>query len=423
EGRFLLVGTSAIGLADIKATPMDPLMPGVEAHANVIDSILANDFISIPNDAPVINLLIIALTVLSTALIFYFLTSWLIIPAWIGYIYGMYLLFNMLLFGEGIIVNIIFPLLTFILTTFIILLMRFIFANRLKQQFQEAFSRKVSPAVMHDIMTNETKNLLEPKEKLVTIFFSDIRSFTSISESIGNPTRLISLLNKYMTPMVENIVAHHGTIDKFIGDAIMAYWNAPTDVKDHPDMAVQSALEQLAMLKELNVDIEKEYQTTIDIGIGIHVGSVTIGEMGASGRSDYTIIGDNVNLASRLEGLCKPYGAKLIISEATKDLLKEDYIFRELDKVSVKGKTSSLIIFEVISRGKEIEDKKKEELEEYNKALLLYRNGSFIDAKIAFEILNDKYSTHLYQMYQERCTLLDSKNIKDFDGIFAFNTK
>jgi len=423
EGKFILIGTSAIGLADLKATPMDPLMAGVEVHANVIDTLLAGDFISTPHDAPLINLIIIALTILSTALIFYFLSSWLIIPAWIGYIYGMYLLFDMLLFDYGVIVNIISPLLAFVLTTLTVLLIRFIFANRLKQQFQEAFSRKVSPAVMRDIMTNETKHLLEPREKVVTIFFSDIRSFTSISESIGNPTRVISLLNRYMIPMVENIVSHHGTIDKFIGDAIMAYWNAPTDLKYHTDNAVQSALEQLAILKKLNIDIKKEYGVSIDIGIGIHIGSVTIGEMGASGRSDYTIIGDNVNLASRLEGLSKVYGVRLIISEATKEALTKDYIFRELDLVSVKGKKNSVKIFEVISIGKDITPNQKDELKEYNQALSLYRDGKFIEAKRAFEILDKSYPAHLYKMYQERCTLLDRENIKDFNGIYAINTK
>ncbi len=422
-GKFLLIGTSAIGLSDIRATPLDEMMAGVEIHANVIDAILANDFISIPNDAPLINLIVIAMTILSTAIIFYFLSSWLIVPIWIGYSYGMYLLFYTLLFDKGIIVNIVFPIVAFVLTTMIILLMRFIFVNQLKRQFQEAFSRKVSPAVMHDIMSNETKHLLEPREKVVTIFFSDIRSFTSISEEIGNPTRLISLLNTYMIPMVENIISHQGTIDKFIGDAIMAYWNAPIDISNHTDNALQSALEQLAILDKLNIRIKQEYNIIINIGIGINVGSVTIGEMGATGRSDYTIIGDSVNLASRLEGLCKVYGVKLIISQATKDNLNEEYIFRELDWVSVKGKKKSVTIFEVIAKGREIEESKAKELEEFANALELYREGRFIEAKEIFDILYQIYNEELYKLYQERCSLLKRQNIKEFDGIFTFNTK
>ncbi|MFK5976130.1 MAG: adenylate/guanylate cyclase domain-containing protein [Sulfurovum sp.] len=422
-GKFLLIGTSAIGLSDLRATPFDEVMAGVEIHANAIDALLAKDFIAIPQDEAFINIALICITILSTALLLYFVSGWLVIPIWIGSLYGLYLFFNYLLFGKGIILNIIFPLFAFFLSTIIILLMRFIFIKQLKQQFQEAFSRKVSPAVMNDIMTNETKNLLEPREKEVTIFFSDIRSFTSIYETIGSPTRLISLLNTYMIPMVENIISNYGTIDKFIGDSIMAYWNAPTDLLNHTDSAVTSALEQLTILKKLNIKIKDEYDITIDIGIGIHVGSVTIGEMGASSRSDYTIIGDSVNLASRLEGLCKHYGVRLIISQATKDALREDYILRELDLVSVKGKKNTTTIFEVIAKGKNIDEKLQDELEEYDKALLVYRKSKFIEAKRVFEVLYNRYNHHLYKMYQERCIILEKEHIKDFNGIFAFNTK
>ena len=163
--------------------------------------------------------------------------------------------------------------------------------------------KKVSPAVMNYLLEHSDEDLVASKEIEATIFFSDIRGFTSISEKIGSPDKLIHLLNRYMTPMVENVVNNHGTIDKFIGDAIMAYWNAPIEVKEHADVAIKSAIEQIEMLDNINSTIEPEYDVKIAIGIGIHTGLVTAGDMGALGRSDYTIIGDNVNLASRLEGL------------------------------------------------------------------------------------------------------------------------
>ena len=443
QGKFVLIGTSAVGLSDLKPTPYDSVMPGVEIHANMIDTVLAGDMISTPHNGELIDLGIIVLTVLFSALIFYLLNAWLIIPAMIFLLYGFYKLFFILLFEKGIIVNILMPFIALVTTMLITLLLRYLFTSQQKEQLQKAFAQKVSPAVMKDILTNKTQNLLEPKEKSVTIFFSDIRSFTTISETIGNPEELILLLNKYLTPMVDIVVKHHGTIDKFIGDAVMAYWNAPTDVDNHADEAVQSAIEQLIMLKEINRKIEKHqenqyyvvkkainektvdhkahYDMMINIGIGINTGVVTIGEMGSYGRSDYTIIGDNVNLASRLEGLCKTYGVLLIISETTKAALVRTYPIRELDWVRVKGKSKPVTIYEIL-----IEVILQEELEKYNYALELYRNSKFNQAREVFKSLaddSDRYSYKLYRMYQKRCEHLIEEKVSNFDGIFNFTTK
>ncbi len=443
QGKFVLIGTSAVGLSDLKPTPYDSVMPGVEIHANMIDTVLAGDMISTPHNSELIDLGIIVLTVLFSALIFYLLNAWLVIPAMIFLLYGFYKLFFILLFENGMIVNILMPFIALVTTMLITLLLRYFFTSQQKEQLQKAFAQKVSPAVMKDILTNKTQNLLKPKEKSVTIFFSDIRSFTTISETIGNPEELILLLNKYLTPMVDIVVQHHGTIDKFIGDAVMAYWNAPTDVDNHADEAVQSAIEQLIMLKEINRKIEKHqkkqyhvvkkavnektvdhkahYDMMINIGIGINTGVVTIGEMGSFGRSDYTIIGDNVNLASRLEGLCKTYGVLLIISETTKAALVGTYPIRELDWVRVKGKSKPVTIYEIL-----IEAISQEELEKYNRALELYRKSEFNQAREIFESLandSDRYSYKLYLMYQKRCGHLIEEKVSDFDGIFNFTTK
>lgn len=443
EGKFVLIGTSAVGLADMKPTPFDTVMPGVEIHANIIDSILANDLIAAPHNVELIDLAVIVLIVVFSVLIFYLLNGWLIIPSLMLFLYGLYQLFFTLLFEKGTIINILLPLTSLFATMILVLLLRYLFASRQKQQLQKAFAQKVSPAVMKDILTNETQNLLEPKEKNVTVFFSDIRSFTTISETIGKPEEVIWLLNEYLTPMVDNIVLHHGTIDKFIGDAVMAYWNAPTDVDNHADQAVQSAIEQLIGLQKINKKIKEHqkeqylavqktinekiedhkahYDMMLNIGIGINTGIVTIGEMGSSGRSDYTIIGDNVNLASRLEDLCKTYGVLLIISETTKEALTKNYPMRELDWVRVKGKNKPVTIFEVL-----IESISQEELARYNKALELYRKAKFEDAGEQFEALanlSGAYSYKLYRMYQKRCEHLVKEKISNFDGVFNFTTR
>jgi adenylate cyclase len=420
EGKFVLVGTSAIGLSDLKPTPFDPLMPGVEVHANAIDSLLVGDPIYIHEHGVLINIMMILVVILLVALVLYFVNGWLVLPLFGGLIYGLYWFYGYLLFDQKMIVNIVFPMLGVVLTTLLVLLLRYIFIDRLKRQLQAAFSRKVSPAVMNDIMTNETQELLKPRTKEITIFFSDIRSFTTISEQIGDPAKLITLLNRYMNPMVESVIAHHGTIDKFIGDAIMAYWNAPIDLEGHADMALRSAIDQLGRLEKLNGKLLSEFGVALKIGVGINTGEATIGEMGSAGRSDYTVIGDSVNLASRLEGLCKTYGAKLIISEFTKNALKGEYLFRELDLVGVKGKSQAVRIYEVSLRGKE---ETKEEFALYHQALKRYQSGDFVGARGDFERLHEHYGEGLYELYLQRCEALSGQNIVDFDGIYRFTTK
>jgi adenylate cyclase len=239
---------------------------------------------------------------------------------------------------------------------------------------------------------------------------------------MGSPKALIGLLNEYMTPMVDIIVKSKGTVDKFIGDAIMAYWNAPNEVANHQDAAVSSAVTQIKALQELNKRLIEEKKPTIDIGIGINTGDVTVGEMGSYGRADYTIIGDPVNLASRLEGLNKPYHSHIIISEFTKSGLKNDYIIRELDLVRVKGKHEPVAIFEVLDFGVPDEGQKKE-LDSYTNALSLYRSSRFGEALTEFRVLFEKSGTFLYQVYIERCEHFIQNPPTDFDGVFTFTTK
>jgi adenylate cyclase len=280
--------------------------------------------------------------------------------------------------------------------------------------------KKVSPAVMDYLLEHSQENLIASRELEATIFFSDIRSFTNISEKIGSPDRLIHMLNTYMTPMVESIVKHHGTIDKFIGDAIMAYWNAPIAVEAHADEALKSAIEQIELLSEVNKGITKEYDVVIDIGIGIHTGVVTAGDMGSFGRSDYTIIGDNVNLASRLEGLTKQYGAQILISQETHLQLKGNYKIRPIEFVEVKGKSKAVEIFEVLCSNKNIT---QEELQNYNQALVSFREGELSLACGKFEDLEASNPSKLYAHYISRCKHFINNPEIPFTPILKMETK
>jgi len=437
EGKFVLIGTSAVGLSDLKPTPYDSVMPGVEIHANALDTLITGDMLFSPHYVEMIDLAMILGSVLLCALLFYMIPVRLILPTAVLTLYGYYAFYYHMLFSEGVILNILMPVGAMLTTLFVVLLLRYLFASEQKEQLQKAFAQKVSPAVMKDILSKPTQELLVPKKKFVTVFFSDIRDFTAISEAIGDPKEVIEILNTYLTPTVESIVRHHGTIDKFIGDAVMAYWNAPTDVAYHADEAVSSALEQIRILEKINREIEKRYPKSyermlsasedakrygaIRIGIGIHTGEATIGEMGSSGRSDYTVIGDTVNVASRLEGLCKVYGVSLIVSEATKSALKGEYAVRELDTVRVKGKQEAIVIYEISESALP-----SWEMKAYEEAIRAYKASDYDKAESIFEDLQKRTqsgSERLYAYYRARCESAKRGDRNDYDGIFEFTHK
>ena len=422
KGKLILVGTSAYGLMDLRATPLDSVMPGVEIHANVIDNILSQQMLYKPDWAEGANLLLI---ILLTAFIILVLSY---LPLWFGgtilgalvplVLYSHYLL----LFEHYIILNIVFPLVSIVFAGAIMIIIKYFFEQRQKEMIKGKFSQKVSPQVMEDLIRQEGDGYLNTRNENVTVYFSDIRSFTVISEQLESPERLVEFLNYYMTKMADSIVESKGTIDKFIGDAIMAYWNAPGRVENHADKAVQTALKQIGQREELNQYMLDTYDFELDYGIGLNTGLVTIGDIGSKGRSDYTIIGDPVNLAARLEGLCKYYGVRLIISEFTKSELQDEYVMRELDWVKVKGKTEPVRIYEVISLASE-DVMSIQVVENYNRALELFREEQFEKALVIFNELNEEKHHNLYQLYIERCQYLIDNDIHDFDGVFEFDFK
>lgn len=424
EGKIVLIGTSAIGLYDLRTTPFDSAFAGVEVHANAIDNILSGDFIYKPSYADGVTVILV---VFSSFLIVFSVTSMnfygkilTFFAASFLYVWGSYYA----LFHEGIILNILFPLAAISLAFVTTLAFDYFYSIKSERAIRAKFASKVSKSVMDDILKNTNGNELSIKNKEVTIFFSDIRGFTSISEKLG-AKELIALLNRYMQPMSEIIIKNQGTIDKFIGDAVMAYWNAPLDTQNHADLAVKSALEQFEALKILNSQLEKENLPQISIGIGINTGEVIVGEMGCEIRSDYTVIGDAINLGSRLESLCKFYGSNLNISNFTKERLKEKYMFRFLDLVRVKGKNEPVEIWRVLGYG-EAKGELKKELEIYDKAIALYKKAKFLEALEIFkelEIKVAKQDKKIYEIYIARCEQFIKTPPSDFDGVFDHATK
>jgi adenylate cyclase len=354
EGRIVLVGTSASGLLDLRATPFESTYAGVEVHTTAMENITNQSYITHPSWVEAVDILIIFVLLLLIVFLFLFLgalkTAIMSVATIGAFIYVAYYFFVQ----DGIVLNVIYPVIASTILYMILTSLHYLFESKQKELIKNKFAKKVSKAVAESLIKQGNKDILEAKEKEITIFFSDIRGFTTISENFADPKKLIYFLNLYMTPMTEIITQNHGTVDKFIGDAIMAYWNAPLDIENHADMALQSAIKQIYALKKLNIFLEEKNLPQIDIGIGINTGFAVVGEMGSSGRSDYTVIGDSVNLASRTEGLCKTYKAQILITEFTKQKLKKRYNIKFLDEVKVKGKEKSVKIYKVIPDDKNL---------------------------------------------------------------------
>ncbi len=449
KNAIVLVGTSASGLLDIRATPLDNVYPGVEVHATVIDNLLTEDFISKPAWVEGLDITLIIGIVFLITILFTILSAnivLLILPLITVGIF--YLLYKYMLI-DGIMINTIFPFLALILTTIILTIVNLFFEQKQKQLIKGKFAAKVSPAVMEDLIKQGNSDVMVGHEREITVMFSDVRNFTNISESMPNAKTLIEFLNEYMNPMTEIIIKTGGTVDKFIGDAIMAYWNAPVDVESHPDKAVSATIEQLHACIPLNERIKKDprFQNTvkmaegmgvepIEIGIGLNTGVAVVGEMGSKGRSDYTVIGDPINLGARLESLCKYYNSKCNISNFTKERLDESkYIFRFLDLVTVKGKSEPVEIwqihdFEIGINGNYLfpvsRERIQEELDRYHQAIALYKKAEVKDALKIFEDINswkDKTNKNIYNIYIERCQHYIENPPKDFNGVFKHTTK
>ena len=420
ENKFILIGTSASGLKDLRYIAYDSTFPGVEIHANIIDNILEGDFIKKPFTTKLYDLGIIWGLVTILMFIFSFITSWLIIPIAVTLFmllaYGLYFV----LFDYGLMLNLLIPFFTFFATLILTMGLDYYFTSKQKEKTQRILGKKVSHSVMQHLLQHADEELIQSKEVEATVFFSDIRDFTTISEQIRSPKELIELLNTYMTPMADSIMQHQGTIDKFIGDAIMAYWNTPIQNIKHADLAVTTAIKQIEQLQEINQIIYKNYHVKLSIGIGLHTGIVTAGDMGSTGRSDYTIIGDNVNLASRIEGLTRVYDVEILISEKTFKQLKQSYTIRAIDIVEVKGKNNAIKVYQVLTKH---DTPSNQELLMHSKALKLFQEHQLDDAYDLFKTLNDMYPSTLYTHFIARCETYLHHPSKTFTPILKMSQK
>ncbi|MFQ5493171.1 MAG: CHASE2 domain-containing protein [Candidatus Dojkabacteria bacterium] len=422
--KIVIIGSV---IQDLKSDLQDNLLnpfdgqavPGVEVHANVMNTILEKEFIyTVPGSAQLILIIIAAAGAYFLNMKFVGLRSFVATMALVL----LFIFAVAFAFGLGWIINIIsIPLILFsywIISNFWLYYLK----RKENREIKKAFGQYVNEHILSEIIKDPEKLKLGGQQKNLTILFSDIRSFTSISEEIG-VKKLVKLLNGYLTGVTAVILEQDGVVDKFIGDAVMALWGAPVDNELHSYSSCVAALGMLEKLRQFNIDHKGEFPE-IKVGVGINSGDVIVGNMGSEQRFDYSVLGDNVNLASRLEGLTKQYGVDILLGENTFEHLKEinkldAFTVRLLDIVTVKGKQSHVKIYELLPQGSKNEKLKAA----YEQAFKSYESGNFKKAQRAFDAVHKKYNDSVAQMMTMRSqSLLDSKP-KRWKGVWNWKTK
>jgi adenylate cyclase len=295
--------------------------------------------------------------------------------------------------------------------------------SRSKRQFTELFGQYVPPELVDEMAKNPESYTMEGRKAELTVLFSDIRGFTTISEGL-EPDQLAALMNEYLGAMTEVIRSHRGTLDKYIGDAIMAFWGAPVANPRHARQAVETALHMQAALQDLNQILTTKGWPVLKIGVGVNTGVMTVGDMGSPVRKAYTVMGDAVNLGSRLEGITKQYGVGIIVGESTREQLRKEAVFRELDRVRVKGKDEPVAIYEPLGFEGQVEKSLLEELKLWNQTLRAYRSQDWDQAELALMNLSRISPRYLYELYIQRIAHYrkEAPGV-DWDGVWKFETK
>jgi len=424
KGKIALVGTTAPGLLDLRSTPVDNVYPGVEVHANLIAGMLDKNIKLKPPymlGAEVVLLLIggIALSLLIPMLAPLYATVLALV--------GMLLITGMdvAIWTEA---HMVLPLAASILMTVSLYTVNMAYGYfveaRSKRQFAELFGQYVPPELVDEMARDPHKYSMEPRAAELTILFSDVRGFTSISEAL-KPEELREYINEYLTDMSGIIRSkHRGTLDKYIGDAIMAFWGAPVEDAEHARNGVLSALDMQKECKVLNDKFAARGWPTIKIGVGVNSGNVRVGDMGSQVRRAYTVMGDAVNVASRLEGRTKGYGVGILVGEATRNLVK-DVVFREVDRIKVKGKDEAVNIYEPLGLESEVEKKQLDELKIWVQALRAYRAQQWDQVEVSLlNLQRMSPDCGLYQVYAERVAEKRRQPpAPDWDGVTAFDEK
>jgi adenylate cyclase len=436
RGRLVLIGTSATGLLDTKTTPVAPDMPGVEVHAQILENVLTKSLLAAPGYAlggEIIAAIILGLAIIIVAPM---------LPAGIVAALGGVLIAGLIAISwyffvaHHLLIDFTYPLISCWLIYLVLTFVNYFREQQQRQQIRHAFGFYVSPALVEQLARSPEKLVLGGEERRMTILFSDVRGFTTISEHYkDDPQGLTRLMNRFLTPLTDAILERKGTIDKYIGDAIMAFWNAPVDDDEHEAGACDAALEMLARAEALNVDLKREAQANggvympLRIGIGLNSGPCVVGNMGSDFKFNYSVLGDTVNLASRLESRTKDYRLSLVIGSRTAERAKAKFATMEIDLIQVKGKKQPEVVFTVLGRAEVAEDPRCGELCELNAQMLAaYRKQQWDEALRLIDrcrkVANGFGVDGLYDMYAERIEVYRaSPPPPDWTGVYEAESK
>jgi adenylate cyclase len=427
RGKIVLIGATATGIGDIKSTPYsDTAYPGIEIHANVIDNLLHGNFLQRGAKQQLLDALIILFLGIPLGI---FVA---LVPPrsmWLGLSFFAPLLWvDYYAFVHAWWLNFTVPAITIASNVLLVSLYRALVEEKEKRKVRTAFGQYLSPEVIRRLLLNP--QLVEPRKTEISVMFSDIRGFTTISEQL-DAQELAQFLNEYLSDMTGIVFKFNGTLDKYIGDAVMAFWGAPFEVEGHAAKSCDSALAMMLRVREMQLKWQSEGRPHLDIGIGINTGNASVGNMGSSLRYGYTALGDTVNLSSRLEGLNKDYGTHIIVNETTfAAVANSGFLFRELDLIRVKGKTNPVTIYELLGRAGQPSDYGSPEdtasrLADFTRARELYRLRRWEEAQRAFETILAKWDGDgPSRTYWKRCQeYLFDEPPSGWDGVFTMTHK
>jgi adenylate cyclase len=436
EGKLVLMGTSAVGLLDIKTTPVSAAIPGVEIHAQILESALTKSSLTSPNYAVGVELLVavfVGLAIIIVAPIFrasiVIALGAIIAAALIGTSWYLYSQYNLL-------IDFTYPLISSALVYLALVFMNYVKEQKQRQQIRAAFGYYLSPALVEQLARSPEKLMLGGEERRMTVLFSDVRGFTTISEHYKHdPQGLTRLMNQFLTPLTNAIIERKGTIDKYIGDAIMAFWNAPLDDPQQEINACEAALEMLARADKLNQQFKREAEQNggkympLNVGIGLNTGPCVVGNMGSDFRFNYSVLGDTVNVASRLEARTKDYRIPIVIGAQTEQQAKEKFATIEIDRIQVKGKSEPETVFTVLGHAELRQDANFQDLRELTAGMLRsYREQDWTRALEAIERCRkagERFGiAALYDMYAERIEAFRrAPPPPDWNGVYEAESK
>ncbi len=416
KDKYVLFGFSAPGLYDLRPSPISGVYPGVEIYATLLDNFLSDDFMR-KTSSWVTVVLLFLLSLICTVSV----TCLKRVVSSVGTIAAFILVPVLLSFGayqQGFWLPLVVQELAIVLSIGLVLIVNFATEGRQKRFIKNAFKHFLSPEVIEQLIVHPERLKLGGERRVLSIFFSDLQGFTSISEQL-DPESLITLLNEYLTAMTDIIHEEGGTIDKYEGDAIIAFWNAPLQINDHAVKAVRAALRCQEKLAQMRPVFRKRTGADMHMRIGVNTGSAVVGNLGSNTRFDYTMIGDAVNLAARLEGANKQFGTFTMISRSTYDLTHKHFKTRELARLTVVGRNAPVTVYEPMLPA-DYESKEKI-IDTFNRGLKLFYKGDMVGGeKIFSKIIDDDPAA---QAYAQKCRTLFDEELEDWHGVWVMKTK